>query len=73
MGTIRIINASGQDEIGSKSVLGDSVSQAVSEVDTAVLQNNLNSLVTDLSGVLDNLEQNDGFKLKQFTVGQLRI
>ena len=69
MPTIKIITSAGSQEDNSKGIFGSSASNSVSEVDSAALTSNLNELITNLSGVLDKVQNNEGYKLKQFTVG----
>ena len=71
MGTIRIIGAPEESDVGVKGGLTGNSSQSSSkatQVSTEVLQDNLNQLVTDLSGILDNIESQNAYKLKQFSV-----
>ena len=82
MGSITIIGAPDdgqQPQTRTKGMFENSANHVASivaaAVDSQTLQQNLSQLVTELDGVLDNLEQeqaqsqNGGFKLKQFTVG----
>lgn len=69
MTTIRIITSPEEQEENSKGLFGSSTSERINEVDSDALKSNLNELITNLSGVLDNVQNNDGYKLKQFTVG----
>lgn len=71
MGTIKVVNATESTaESGTKSITrGTTPSQVISEINSEDLQQNLNALVGELGGVLNNVEQGQGFKLKQFTVG----
>jgi hypothetical protein len=69
MTTIKIINSAEEPEDNSKGLFGNSSSTKINEVDSDELKSNLNELIANLSGVLDNVKSTDGYKLKQFTVG----
>ncbi|MCJ8270924.1 MAG: hypothetical protein MJK04_16165 [Psychrosphaera sp.] len=71
MGIIRIIGATADEQVGTKGGVTRGAAarlNQVSEVSTEVLQDSLSQLVTDLGGVLDNIEQQKSYKLKQFSV-----